>query len=158
MADPLHVSRSRTYPVALEEAYAKTLAWPLPELFDARYGPIPPITSVGFDGEAWGTVGQARTIHTADGGSMREQLVTVEPPDRFAYEITEVTGPMKALAARIEGEWAFEAVGTGCRITWSWVVHPANRAGAVGLPVFGRFWLGYARRTLDHLEELLLAA
>ena len=156
MASPLHVSRSRTYPVALDEAFAKTLGWPLPELFDARYGPIPPITAVDAEG-TWGTVGQARTIHTADGGSMREELVAVEPPNRFAYVIDGVTGPMKPLASRVEGEWAFEPVGTGCRITWSWTVHAASTLGAAGLPVFGRFWLGYARRTLDHLEDLLLA-
>ena len=146
MASPLHVSRSRTYPVALDDAFARTLAWPLPELFDSRYGPIPPISAVDFDGDAWGTVGQARTIRTGDGGSMREELVAVDPPDRFAYEITRITGPMKPLVGRVEGEWAFEPVGTGCRITWSWTVHAASTASALGLPVFGRLWLGYARR------------
>ena len=157
MASPLHVSRSRTYPVALDEAFTKTIGWPLPELFEGRYGPIPPIERVDFDGDAWGTVGQARTIRTADGGSMVEELVAVDPPHRFAYEIGGITGPMKPLVSRVEGEWAFEAVGTGCRITWSWTVHAASKASALGLGVFGRFWLGYARRSLDHLEDLLLA-
>ncbi|WP_426574773.1 SRPBCC family protein [Aquihabitans sp. McL0605] len=155
MASPLHVSRSRTFPIALAEAYERTLAWPLPELFEARYGPIPPITSTDQEGE-WGTVGQVRTIHTGDGGSMRERLVRVDPPNVFAYEITELTGPMKGLASLIEGTWAFEEVGTGCRITWSWTIHPKSSASGVALPVFGRLWKAYASRALDHLEDLLL--
>lgn len=157
MANPLHVSASRTFPVPADEAYAFTLPLPLEELFPMRYGPIPPITGTDQDG-VWGTVGQARTIHTADGGSLRERLVDVQAPLRFAYEITDVTGPMKPLAGRIEGSWEFEAVGTGCRITWSWTIHAASSASALALPVFGAFWRPYARRALDHLEELLLAA
>ena len=156
MSSPLHVSCSRTYPVALDDAYARTLTWPLDELFDKRYGPIPPIVGTDQDGE-WGTLGQARTIRTSDGGSMREQLVQVDPPNVFAYEITQVTGPMKSLASLIEGSWAFAEVGTGCRITWSWTIHPASAASSLILPVFGRLWKGYAGRALDHLEVLLLA-
>ncbi|HRW36991.1 MAG: SRPBCC family protein [Acidimicrobiales bacterium] len=157
MASPLHVSCSRTYPVPADRAYELTVAWPLEELFHRRYGPIPPIVGTDQDGE-WGTFGQVRTIHLADGGSMQERLTTVEPPHRFGYEITGVTGPMKPLAARIEGTWAFEEVGTGCRITWTWVIHPASSASGLVLPVFGRIWKGYARRALDHLEALLLGA
>lgn len=155
MASPLHLSSTRTYPVVVEDAFRRTLAWPLEELFHRRFGPIPPIAGTEQDGP-WGTVGQERTIRTGDGGSMRERLVEVDPPHRFAYEITGVTGPMKPLASRIEGSWAFAEVGTGCSITWSWTIHPASSASALVLPAFGRLWNGYARRALDHLEDLLL--
>ena len=155
MASPLHVSSSRTYPVALDEAYRRTIVWPLEELFHKRFGPIPPITGTDQDG-VWGTVGQVRTIHLSDGGSMQERLVVADPPNEFGYEITGITGPMKPLAARIEGTWAFEAVGTGTRITWSWTIHAKSSASALVLPAFGKIWKGYARRALDHLEELLL--
>lgn len=157
MASPLHVSSSRTYPVALAEAYDRTITWPLDELFHRRYGPIPPITGVDQEGEGpWGTVGQVRTIHLSDGGSMQERLTRADPPDAFGYQITGLTGPMAFLADTIDGTWAFEAVGTGCRITWSWTVHPKSAASTVALPVFGRIWKGYARRALEHLESLLL--
>lgn len=157
MPAPLDLSASRTYPLPAPVAYERTITWPLEELFHRRYGPIPPIKGTDQDG-VWGTAGQVRTIHLADGGSMREELVAVDAPHEFRYEITGVTGPMKPLAARIEGSWAFVEVGTGCRITWSWVIHPASSAAALALPVFGRLWKGYARRALDHLEELLLSA
>ncbi len=155
VASPLRLSSSRTYPVERDRAFTRTLTWPLEELFCRRYGPIPPIAGTDQEGE-WGAVGQERPIRTGDGGSMRERLVEVDPPHRFAYEITGVTGPMKPLASRIEGSWSFDEVGTGCRITWRWTIHPASGVSALALPAFGRFWNAYARRSLDHLEELLL--
>ena len=155
MAAPRFVSCSRTYPVALSEAYERTITWPLEELFERRFGPIPPISGTDQDGE-WGSVGQVRTIHTADGGSMQERLVVADPPNEFGYQITDVTGPMKPLVDHIDGTWAFEAVGTGCRITWSWTIHPRSSAAALALPAFAKIWEGYARRALDHLDELLL--
>ena len=157
MASPHPVARSRTYPVTLDDAFPVTLATPLPDLFNRRYGPIPPITAVDQEGP-WATVGQKRTIHTADGGSVTEHLVTVDEPHAFTYELTDISGPLRPLVARVDGAWTFEPVGTGCRITWSWTIHPQSGAGALVLPVFGRLWQGYARRALDHLEEILLAA
>jgi hypothetical protein len=157
MASPHPVARSRTYPVTLDDAFPVTLATPLPDLFNRRYGPIPPITAVDQEGP-WATVGQKRTIHTADGGSVTEHLVTVDEPHAFTYELTDIRGPLRPLVARVDGAWTFEPVGTGCRITWSWTIHPQSGAGALVLPVFGRLWQGYARRALDHLEEILLAA
>ena len=158
MASPLHVSCSRTYPIPFDQAYPLTITWPLEELFHERFGPIPPIVRTDQVGPGeWGTVDQVRTIHLGDGGSMQERLVVVDPPNEFGYEITGISGPMKGLAARIEGTWAFEPVGTGSRITWSWTIHPKSSASALVLPVFGKIWKGYARRALDHLEALLLS-
>lgn len=157
MASPLHVSSTRTYPVPFEGAYRRTIGWPLEELFHQRFGPIPPIVRTDQDG-TWGSVGQVRTIHLGDGGSMQERLVRADAPDAFGYEITGITGPMKGLASRIEGTWAFEPIGSGTRITWSWTIHPKSSASALVLPVFGKIWQAYARRALDHLEALLLSA
>lgn len=157
MASPVHVSATRTYPVPFDGAYQRTIEWPLPELFPKRFGPIPPIVRTDQDGDApWGAVGQVRTIHLGDGGSMQERLVRADGPDAFGYEITGITGPMKPLAARIEGTWAFEPVGSGTRITWSWIIHPKSSASALVVPVFGKIWEAYARRALAHLEDLLL--
>ncbi|HWJ98279.1 MAG TPA: SRPBCC family protein [Acidimicrobiales bacterium] len=157
MAPPTFVSCSRTYPVPADQAFEHTITWPLEELFPRRFGPIPPITGTDHDGE-WGTVGQVRTIHLSDGGSMQERLVTVDPPREFGYEITGITGPMAPLAARIEGTWAFAPVGSGSRITWSWTIHPKSSASSLVLPVFARIWKAYARRALDQLDDLLLSA
>lgn len=156
MPTPATMSRSRTYPVARDDAFARMLPMPLEQIFDHRFGPIPPIVRVEQDGE-WGTVGQIRTIHTGDGGEMREELTSLDAPERFGYLLTPRGGPMKPLIDRVEGEWRFDPIGTGCRITWTWTLHPRSAAGGAALPVFRRFWLGYARRALDRLEDRLLA-
>lgn len=157
MASPLTVACSRTVPFPVEQAFAFTLPEPLPRLFRRWWGPLPPIVSV--DGPVpWGEVGQARTIHTADGASMREELLSVDAPRRFTYELTGLTGAFKVLAASIDGSWIFDPVGTGTRVTWQWTIHPADSPAAVALPVLGRLWKGYARRALDQLDELMVAS
>jgi Polyketide cyclase / dehydrase and lipid transport len=157
MADPVTLSRSRTYPVPQEEAFAGTLAVPLEQVFDKRYGPLPPVVAT-VGGGTWGTVGQTRVVKTADGGQMQEELTTVDPPSAFGYELTDIQGPMRRLVGSIDGTWTFDAVGSGSRITWTWVVHPTTSpAATLALPVIKRVWQGYARQALDRLEALLLA-
>ena len=156
MAASVELSQSRTYPFALEQAFAYTLPAPLPAIFSRWWGPLPPITDV--DGpEPWGTVGEVRRIKTADGASMREELLTVDAPHRFTYRLTEVAGALKFLFASVDGSWTFESVGTGTRITWSWTIHPASDAASMVLPVVGLLWKGYARRALDRLDALMVA-
>ncbi len=131
---------------------------PLPVVFARWYGPIPSVRDVTDQVGDWGTVGQARTIHTADGGSMREELTTVEEPHRFGYTISEVTGPMKLLVSTLEGVWTFEPAGTGVRITWAWTVHPASQLAELAMPLFGWLWKGYARQSLEEIEKQLLTS
>lgn len=157
MPPPISMSCSRTYPVPLEDAFRGGFTTPLTEVFDRRYGPIPPIVEVD-QGDDWGTPGATRTITTSDGGTMEERLLTVDAPHSFSYELTVSGGPLKPLIARVEGTWRFEAVGTGSRITWAWVLHPTSGAAAVPLRAFPRIWRGYARRALDRIEELILAS
>lgn len=150
------VARSRTYPVPLQEAFPRTLATPLPELFNRGFGPLRPVTGVDQEG-LWTRVGQTRTVHTSDGGTATERLVTFNEPHSCTYELSNLTGTPRLLINRVEGAWRFESVGTGCRITWSWTIYPQSSASALVLPIFGRLWQGYARLTLDRLEQILLA-
>jgi len=156
MASPLDIEQSRTYPVPPEQAFAFTLHSPLDKVFSRRYGPLPPVKEMTLDG-TWGTAGDTRVVHTGDGGTMREELRSVEPPSSFSYELTEVTGPLKAIAKSIDGRWTFEAVGSGTRITWAWTIHPASSASALAFPLLRPLWHGYARRALDRLEDLMVA-
>ena len=149
----VHLEESRTVPLTREEAFDRVLPLPLEELFVRRYGPIPAIKETRQEG-TWGTVGQTRTIVLADPGTMQERLEVVQRPDRFGYTLDGVTGPMRLLAERVEGRWAFEADGDGTRITWSWELHPTS-VGRLVMPVFARIWHGYARQSLGRLEELV---
>ena len=56
----------------------------------------------------------------------------------WGYTLSEVTGPLKPLVATVDGLWTIEEAGTGCRITWTWTVHPRGRAGALAMPLLGR--------------------
>jgi hypothetical protein len=157
MPAPYAVSSSRAVPVPIDEAYLHTLRLPLTEMFARRYLAIPRIVRVDqLDPGAWGTVGQRRTIHLADGGSMLETLTRCDEPDAFGYEITGLRGALSLLVDRIEGTYAFVKAGTGTRVTWSWLLHPKGGLGATVMPVFGRMWAGYARQALEELERSLV--
>lgn len=157
MPSPLIVSARRAVPAELDEVFRCTLTTPLPQLFSRRYGVLPAITDVTGFTPPWGSVGQSRTIRTADGGSMRETLLQIDGPRSFSYQIGSITGPMVALIASVEGTWSFEPAGTGTRVGWSWTIRAANGASALVLPVFGRMWGGYARQALEELEKVLVA-
>lgn len=152
------VEQSRTVPVNVEDAYASTLPIPLPTLFRRWYGPIPPIKQVRDQDGEWSTVGQTRTVLLTGGGSMREELTGVEPPRSFEYTLSEITGPMAALIARVDGEWIFRPAGAGVEITWRWTIHRRSALTAPLIPVFGRLWKGYARRVLEELSAQLVGA
>lgn len=154
MSRPLTVSSSRVVPAEHERTFDVTMAEPLPRLFSRRFGPLPPIKEVRDQPATWDTVGQSRTIVLSDGGTLQETLTSVDRPRAFGYDIGEVTGPMKPIAAKVEGEWRFEPAGTGTRVTWSWTIHPANKFGELLLPLLGWFWNGYARQALEELEEV----
>ena len=149
----LALAESRTVALSVEETFDAVLPMPLEEIFVRRYGPIPAIKGTRQQG-TWGTPGQTRTIELADPGTMQETLTVVERPQRFGYRIGGVTGPMKLLVSRVEGMWSFDPAGAGTRITWAWEVHPTS-VGRLAMPLFGRLWHGYARKSLAHLETLL---
>lgn len=139
---PLSSSTVVPYPAA--QAFAGILDAPLEELFTSRSGPIPPIKEcTGQDG-GWDAVGKTRTVVLADGSSNLETLVEYSSPGNYRYQLTDFTGPMKALVARVEGQFSFVAEGAGTRVTWSWKIHPTNPVALRLLPVVGFFWRRYA--------------
>ena len=152
----LELAQSRTYPVSVERAFDVVLPTPLPELFSRRYAALPPIREVRDQDGEWGTVGQTRTIMLADRGTMRETLVSVDRPRSFGYRISDIAGPMKPLAASVDGRWTFDEAGTGVRITWAWTLVPTSSAAGLLMPVFDRMWQGYARQALEQIERILV--
>jgi hypothetical protein len=149
------MTRSRTFPVPVAEAFDRLLPMPLSDLFTGWYGPIPPVGATVQDGE-WGVPGQRRTVVFVGPGSVQEELLDVDRPHEFRYELSRPTGPLALLVRRVRGSWAFTPEGTGTRITWSWDVEARNRAARAALPAFARLWQGYARNSLNRLKALLL--
>jgi len=156
MAQPLVVKQSRAIPVTQEAAFSGTVPIPLPTLFHRWYGPIPPIKAVTGQAGEWDTVGKTRTVALTGGGSMLEQLTSYDEPKSFGYTLSDVKGPLAPLVDHVDGLWSFEPAGTGSRVTWQWTIHPRSAFAAPLLPVFGRLWLGYARRSLETLSDQLV--
>lgn len=155
MTHSLVVDQSLVTPVAVQDAFARTLPMPLPTLFNRWYGPFPPIREVRGQTGAWDAAGQTRIVHLAGGATMREELTSVDPPRSFGYRLGEVTGPMAVLVDHVLGEWLFTPAAGGTEITWRWDIHPKSPRTAWALPVLGRLWKGYARRALGNLSALL---
>jgi hypothetical protein len=156
MAKSLVVEASRVIPVPAEEAFHRTLPIPLPDLFNRWHGPIPPIREVRDQVGAWHAAGQTRTVRLAGGGSMREELTSVDPPRSFGYTLSHIKGPMAALVNVVEGAWIFVPAGTATRVTWRWTIQARSAVAAPLLPAFGAIWKGYARRSLENLSTQLV--
>ncbi|HTX97307.1 MAG TPA: SRPBCC family protein [Mycobacterium sp.] len=154
MAAPLVVEQSRVVPVGVDQAFHGTLPLPLPEIFDKWYGPISPIKEVRGQTGNWDAPGQTRTLIML-GGSVREELTSVDPPRSFGYRLTDIKGPMSLLVGSVTGEWNFDSAGSGTRISWRWTIYPKSSLAAPGLPLFGMLWKRYARRALGDLSEVL---
>jgi hypothetical protein len=156
MASTLAVQQSRVIPVNVDDAFAGTLPLPLTTIFSHWYGPIPPIRGVRDQVGEWSTVGQTRVVLLTGGGSMREELTSVDPPRSFGYILTDISGPMALLVGRADGEWTFTPSGTATTVTWRWNIHPRWAPTAPLLPVLGRLWKGYARQALEQLSAQLV--
>jgi hypothetical protein len=150
------MEQSRAIPVDVDTAFQRTLPMPLPSLFRRWYGPISPVKAVREQTGDWDRVGLTRTVVQVGGGTMREELTVVDAPTVFGYTLSDVTGPLAPLVDHIDGEWRFDPVGTGTRVTWRWTVYPKSRAGAAAMPVFARLWRGFARQSLEVLSDELL--
>ena len=158
MTSPQVMKHSREFPVPLEHAFDVVLHCSLPDVFANRHHAIPPIREVRDQDGSWGIPGDTRTIVLTDGGSMVEELMTVERPRRFSYKIREIKGLMKPIVAHAEGVWTFERIGDGTRITWQWTVHPSNAVMALVTPLLARMWQGYACRGMQELSTELQAS
>lgn len=152
------VSRTRTYPVAVEDAFDAVLTADLTSVFRHWYAALPPIREVRGHEDDWGSEGQERTLcFAAGGGELTETLTEVDRPRAFGYRLTPLSGPLGPLAERIDGRWEFTSAGTGVRITWSLRIHERDGAAArVAVPAYVRMWRGYARQGLEELETLLV--
>lgn len=156
MPKSVTVEQSRAIPVSVEDAFFRTMPISLPVICAQWYGVIPPIKEVRDQAGAWDAAGQTRTILMVGGGSVREELTSVDAPNSFGYRLSEVNGPLAALVRSVDGTWSFAPAGTGTRVSWQWILHPKSSTTAPLLPVFGRMWKGYARVVLEKLSAELV--
>lgn len=156
MANSVVVEQSRAIPVAVEDAFARTLPISLPVICAQWYGIIPPIKEVRDQTGGWDAPGQTRTLLMVGGGRVRETLTSVDPPRSFGYTLSDISGALATLVRSVDGIWSFTPAGTGTRVSWQWTLHPKSSASAPLLPVFAKMWKGYARVVLEKLSAQLV--
>ena len=141
MAAPYLLTSSTVVQAPVEVAFDGVMNAPLEELFPHRAGIIPPVQEVTGQDGPWATVGQTRSVITADGNSNTETLVAYDRAGgNYQYRLSDLTGPLKTLVAGVDGRFTFVPEGAGTRVTWSWTLHPTNIATRGFLPVMGFFW------------------
>lgn len=158
MARSVVVKQFREIPVAIEDSFARTMPISLSVICSRRYGLIPPIKEVRDQTGEWDAVGQTRVVVLAGGGSVREELTSVDPPRSFGYTLRDIRGPLAPLVSRIEGKWSFapaEAKTVASTVTWQWTIYAKSAVAALALPVFARMWKGYACQVLEELSTQL---
>lgn len=146
MTEPYLLSSSTVVPALPDAAFDAILSAPLEELFSERAGLIPPVRECQGQEGAWGSVGQTRTIVLADGSTNLETLVAADRPGDYRYRISEISGPLKAMIAGIDGQFSIVPEGSGSRVTWSWSLMPTNAVSRLFIPVLGVFWRQYATK------------
>jgi Polyketide cyclase / dehydrase and lipid transport len=118
---------------------------------------LPAVTHTDGGSERWGTVGQHRTVHLADGGQLDERIVEVHRPGLFRYEVVPTHGMLRLFIRRIDGQFVFapsEAGGTVIR--WTYVFRP--RRGAHGIVrAIAPAWRRYAGQVMDCLAAEVAA-
>lgn len=147
------MAASRIVAGDVERTFDRVLPMPIETIFVRWQGPLPPVRST--EGPVpWQQPGQQRRVNLVGPGWMIETLTEVERPHQFSYRLGQIHGPMRALIATVEGRWAFRATAGGTEITWSWAVTPRAPLRWL-LPVFTRFWRGYAEQALRSLDRQL---
>ncbi|MDT5174324.1 MAG: hypothetical protein QOG37_1575, partial [Mycobacterium sp.] len=101
-------------------------------------------------------LGRTRIVELADGGSIRETVVSVDAPSSWKYAINDYQGPRAALVVKIDGGFLFASPGAGTRISWRYNMFPRFRLAASALPAVGWFWRGHGSQMLEELSNWLV--
>ena len=121
------VEASRLVAVDPTQAFDRLIAARLPEVFSRRYAAFPPVREVTDEPDDWGSVGQTRTIHLADGGRIHETLTAVDRPHSYAYVLDDVHGRLRPFVRTVDGVWSVTPEGTRAASAGNGVCTPRPR-------------------------------
>jgi hypothetical protein len=124
-----------------------------PTRFYPKFGPIPAIVKVTDQTGAWDAVAQSRTLTLSDGGTLVERIKVVDPPRRFAYQLSDFTGFFGNLVAFADAEWDFDASVEGTRIRWTYTFHAQPQRGWLVRVIVKLYWARYMKRVLPLLID-----
>jgi hypothetical protein len=113
-----------------------------------KYGPLPAVTAVHDQTGGWDAVGQTRRLTLSDGGHVRERLIVVDAPTRFAYELTDFQKLFGSLVRNARADWRFEPADGGTRIHWTYEFRALPGRGWIVAAIQRLFWAPYMRKVL----------
>lgn len=92
-----------------------------------KYLFIPAVTSSTVHQGNWETPGSYRTVHFANGTTLREELNHFDQPEFFAYTVSNFSGFQKHFASHGTGQWWFEQDGEVSHVTWTYTFYAKSR-------------------------------
>lgn len=117
-----------------------------------RYLVVPAVVGTSDLTGPWSVPGSRRIVHLSDGRTVREEVTSWSRPQRFAYRVDGLTGPLGGLVSYATGSRDFAP---GSSFRWTYTFHPRTPAA---LPVLWPFvrsmWAGYMRRCADRCVAL----
>lgn len=84
---------------------------------------IPAITGFEYLSGTWPQVGAVRRVTLADGQSVHERVL-INDPDRFAYQIWNITAPAGRVIDHIMGEFRYVEAAGQTTVTWDYNIKP----------------------------------
>ncbi|MEO1555153.1 MAG: SRPBCC family protein [Pseudomonadota bacterium] len=96
---------------------------------------IPEIENIVYLAGTWPEVGALRRVDLVGGHSVHERVLA-NTPDRFAYQIWNITAPAGRVIDHIMGEFQFVQSGGETTVTWDYNIKPNL---FLARPAIGRF-------------------
>lgn len=116
---------------------------------------FPGVAGVEDQTEAWDHAGVSRHPRFTDGSQATEALTEYVDGHGFAYELTEFTNTLAALALGVRGEFSFLPDGTGTTIRWTYEFKPRPGRRLVVAGPFKPLWQRYMQSALNRMVAIV---
>lgn len=109
------------------------------------YGPLPPVIGTRILHGPWERPGADRIVFLKGGGTVHEQIESIDRPTAYRYRIDDFRMGLKYLASTGEGSWVFTPLGTdSTRVSWTYTFEALSPLTAPPLWIFANWpWRGY---------------
>lgn len=148
---------ARPLAIAADSAFAGLVALDAARAFTG-YGPLPAVTAVE-GASIWQSVDQQRTLTLADGSTLVETLVAIDPPHGYAYRADQYSSAFRHLVKGASAQWRFVSDAQdpgGCTMYWTYRYIPRHWLAAPLVWVITHtLWRGYMRRSIARCAALI---
>lgn len=117
------------------------------------YGVLPGIQTAEFETREPGVVGSRIRVRNTDGSQHVEDIVEWAPDRRLRLTLKEFSPPLSRLAVEFEEIWDFERIGTGARVTRTFLMRPRSPS-TLTRPALWLISLLLRRAVARHLRKM----